>query len=214
MLSSMNYPQFQIDLQGRGILYRDKGKFPPKSRALLSKVGNEIITSIELIRTPLRRQSVINLITNNKLANTLKELNIDQVFHLAMIIGTEKGKYLLDKQEVLNFEHAPKIQEKDAETLMVPVKGNISIETLVEKTKKQMGDEKFSSYDAKTNNCSVFIKNVLSSNGLSNSQSDKFVTQKANEILDKFPYFARILLKATTQAAAIANRVIEGEGKR
>lgn len=204
MLSTLNYSS----QKGEG-LYRTPGLLPPKSRALLSKVGNENITSITLFRTPLQKQGIINYLTGNKLKNTLKDLNIDKVFHLGMIIN---NKYLLDKQEVLHFE--PSKIPKNAETLEVPIKDKLNIQTLIDKTKKQMGDEKFSSYDAANNNCSVFISNVLSSNNLNNSQTSIFVNQRAQEIVDKFPSIAKIILKAITNAAAIVNRQLEGEGSK
>lgn len=189
-------------------LFRDPTLLPPKARQLLSEVGDEKITSIQLVRTPLKNRTLINILSGGKLDQEINNLNIDKVFHLAMVIN---NKYLLDKQAVIHFERDANVVEPNSETLMVPVSRDITISELIENTKKQMGNN-FGPYNAENNNCSVFISNVLSSNGLSNGNTDTFVNQKAKEIISKFPEFAKYLVNAVTDVAAIADKAIQGEG--
>lgn len=190
-------------------LFRDPTLLPPKARQLLNEVGNEKITSIQLVRTPLKNRTLINILTGGKLDQEINNLNIDKVFHLAMVLN---GKYLLDKQAVIHFERDANVVEPNSETLMVPVSRDITISELIENTKKQMGSN-FGPYNAENNNCSVFISNVLSSNGLNNGNTDTFVNQKAKEIISKFPEFAKYLINAVTDVAAVADKVIQGNGK-
>lgn len=197
-------------MKGEGVLFRDPGKLPPKARKLLSEIGNEKVTSIQLVRTPLKRQSIINWITGGMLDKAKKDLNVDEVFHLSMLIN---GKYVLEKNEVINLATNPNIVEQDSETLIVPITNDVTIEQMIENTRKQMGDANFSNYNAENNNCSVFISNVLSSNGLNNDNTETFVNQKAREIISKFPEFAKYFINAVTDTAAAVDRTIQGEGE-
>jgi hypothetical protein len=67
-------------------------------------------------------------------------------------------------------------------TSYASISGDITIQQLMDNTKQQMVN--YGSYDAKTNNCSIFLSNVLSSNGLSNTNTDTFINQKTEELFN------------------------------
>ncbi len=156
----------------------------------------------------MQNRTLINILSGGKLDSALASLNIDKVFHLAMVLN---GQYLLDKQSVIHFEKDPNVVKNNSETLIVPVNKDITFQELIDNTKNQMGAN-FGPYNSENNNCSVFISNVLSANGLNNGNTDTFVNQKAKEIIGKFPQFAKYLVNAVTDTAAIADRVIQGNG--
>lgn len=197
--------------QGEGILLRDPTINPPKVRKILESIGNEKIESITLIRTPLSKSTkfLVNVATLGQLKNKMKEADIDELFHLSMLIN---GKYQLEKNEVIMLAQDSNAIKENSQTLEVPVNKDITINQLLENTQKQMGNN-YGSYDGRTNNCSVFLSNVLSSNGLSNPNTEEFVNQKTEELFSLFPSLSSKIIKFGTNVGAFVNRQIEGEGK-
>jgi hypothetical protein len=190
-------------IQGSGFFFRDVGKFPPSARKLLSEVGDEKISSITLFRKP------ISLSSFAKFIGALKGTPYDQLFHLGIIIN---NNYLFDKQEVLHFERSGIPQ--GSETLDVNVDKDITINELIEKTKKRMGDADFSNYSARKNNCQHFILNVLSANGLSSPIYTQFIKQDTESVFNNLPSYAEKISDFVTGTQALIDRQIQGEGKK
>jgi len=191
-------------IQGKGIFLRDIGKLSPKVRALLEKVGNEVITSIKLFRKP------ISLSSFAKFVGVLRNTPFDELFHLGMIIN---GKYLLDKQDVIHFERSSLPTGKDVESIDVKVDKEITINDLLEKTRKRMGDADFTNYSSKNNNCQDFILNILAANGLSSPEYTKFIKQDLEKVFNNLPSYAEKIADAVTEAGRIVERLQEGEGE-
>lgn len=196
---------------GEGLM-RDPSINPPPVRKILQSIGNEKIESIQLIRTPLSKISrfLLNIASLGQLESKLKETNIDQLFHLSLLIN---GKYELDKQDTIKLIRNQNAVKSDSETLIIPVSSNITINELLENTQRQMG-QNYAPYDAVNNNCSIFISNVLSSNGLSTDNSDTFLTQKTIELFSKFPSITEKLVKLGTDLGAVVDKAIYGEGEQ
>jgi len=189
-------------MQGTGIFFRDPGKLSPKVRQLIEKVGEEKINSIILFRRP------ISLSKFAKFVGVLKGTSYDDLMHLGMIINK---KYLLDKQDVIHFE--PSGVPSDAEKLEVSLDGKeITINELLEKTRKRMGDSDFTSYSSKNNNCQDFMLNILAANGLSSPEYTKFIKQDLEKVFNNLPSYAEKIADFVTEAGRVAERVMEGEG--
>lgn len=189
-------------MQGTGIFFRDPGKLSPKVRQLIEKVGEEKINSIILFRRP------ISLSKFAKFVGVLKGTSYDDLMHLGMIINK---KYLLDKQDVIHFE--PSGVPSDAEKLEVSLDGKeITINELLEKTRKRMGDSDFTSYSSKKNNCQDFMLNVLAANGLSSPEYTKFIKQDLEKVFNNLPSYAEKIADFVTEAGRVAERLQEGEG--
>jgi hypothetical protein len=75
-----------------------------------------------------------------------------------------------------------------------------------------MGPEKFSSYDAQTNNCQDFLLNIFQGNNIGDQSDLTFIKQDTKEIFEKLPEFSKVLGKAATNLGAIFDRLIQGEG--
>lgn len=188
--------------EGEGLFERTAGKLSPKIRALLEQVGGEKITSIILFRRP------ISLSKFAKFVGVLKGTSYDDLMHLGMIINK---KYLLDKQEVIHFERAG--VPSDAEKLEVSLDGkDITINELIEKTRKRMGDNNFTSYSSRKNNCQDFMLNVLSANGLSSSEYTKFIKQDLEGVFKNLPAYAEKIADFVTGASRVVEKIQEGEG--
>lgn len=197
-------------MKGEGLLLRDPGKLPPSARKQLEKVGDEKITSIKLSRTPLSSttKAFLNIISLGQFEKISKQY-FDDLFHLAMWIN---GKYNLEKDEVIKFGTKNPIKS-NSETRDVSVNKNITFNELFENTRKYMGDDKFTSYTAETNNCQNFLVSILNANGIGTEEDKKWIKQDTDEVFKKVPTFAKVLGNLATTAGAVVNRLVEGEGR-
>jgi hypothetical protein len=198
-------------IEGQGLFFRKAGRLEPKARRLLQQIGQEQITSIKVVRTPVSGviTGLLNFASFGLFKLALKRLGYDNVYHLALWIN---GKYIFDKREVVKLEVGNPVK-KGSEVMEVPLQGKtITINELIENTKSFMGDKKFSAYDARNNNCQVFVDSILSANGLNSPTIRNFVLQDAEAIFARIPSFVGRYGKQLTDLAAIGNRWISGEG--
>lgn len=192
---------------------RDASVLPKSVRQNLIKYGQEKITSIIIVRTPLEKaiNGLLSVISVNKYKKAIREAGYDRMFHLALYIN---NKYLIDKQAVVTFQVKNPIK-KNSEKVSIPIKKPITMQELIENTKKYMGDSKFSGYDAFKNNCQDFILGVLSGNNIAISPSTRqFIKQDAEAVLQKLPKFSVKIAKFLTDAGAVADKVIHGSGNK
>ena len=87
-------------------------ELPPNVKKVLSEVGDAVITSADIGRTPV--QSVITGIIK-LVASTPYE----KLFHLFIVLHTNKGDILLEKNERINMEK--KVIPSNAESIKVPM---------------------------------------------------------------------------------------------
>lgn len=199
-------------MEGTGIITRDSTINPPHVRNLLKQIGNEPVSVLTLVRTPLSASTkfLLNIASFGQLQSKLREIGVDKLFHLSMSIN---NKYEIEKNEVIKMQKNTNVIKQDSETLEVPIKGGqITIQQMLDRTQSQMG-KNYGSYDAVNNNCSVFISNILSSNNLNNANTDTFLNQKTEELFKVFPKLTEILVKGATTVGAVVDRQIQGEGK-
>jgi len=202
----------ELEQTGDGIFTREPTTNPPAVRKILQSIGNEKVESLQLVRTPLSKISrfLLNIATFGQLESKLKETAIDDLFHLSLFIN---GKYVLEKNEVIKLTRNANEVKDNSQTLVVPVSSNLTINEMIENTQKQMGD-RYAPYDAVTNNCSVFISNVLSANGLMTDNAETFLNQKTIELFQKFPSISEKIVKFATDIGASVDKALYGEGQQ
>lgn len=189
---------------------RKSDVLPPKIRDFLNTKGNEKITSIKIVRTPISSfiKTLMNVISLGNFEKAIKQSSYDNMFHLSLYIN---DKYIFDKREIVKLEQKNPIQ-KNSETIEISLgEKSITIQELVEKTKSQMGDSLFNRYDARNNNCQDFVLSVLKANGLNNNNIESFVKQDAEQIFKKMPSITSKIGKFFTNTGAVVNKIIEGE---
>ena len=187
------------NIEGTGIFDTAKAllfgrtKLPPKVRKIVKTYGNDEIDYIQIARNPLTKgvTMALNAVSFGDFARQAKKLPYDRLFHLYMIITLKSGKnILLEKNEVIMMEVGAGVR-KDAESKLVRVNKNLTIETLLSTTKTYMGNN-FLPYSASTNNCQDFLLAVLKSNKLGNENVYKFIKQKTDEIFKKNRFLAKV----------------------
>jgi hypothetical protein len=179
------------------IIYGRKS-LSPKVQSILNKYGNEKIIYISIGRKPINE-----LIT--KFIKVISTTPYDTLFHLFIILHTNKANILLEKNEVINMAINPHIE---AEYINITIPQQITINKLLENTSQQMSD-KFIKYSAYGNNCQDFIKNILLSNNI--HQGLDFVKQSTEDIFKNNP----TLRKFSNTITDIAGRfdIIKQGGK-
>lgn len=189
--------------QGDGVFLREAGKFPPADRKLIEEVGGEKVEKLTLFRYPIQLSKFAKFI------GALKNTPYDDLIHIGVVIN---GKYLTEKDAVLNFERAG-VPSQSTDTLDVPLgTKSITINDLLENTRKRMGDERFSTYKALSWNCQDYLQNMLEANGVSTAETTKFIKQDLEQVVKNLPSFANAISNFYTGAKAIVNRLTKGEG--
>jgi hypothetical protein len=194
---------------GEGLIKRNDGVLPPNVRKLLSKVGDENIEKIKIVRYPIKLSKIFNLISLGTYQTFIKKFGLDKLFHLSLYIN---DKYVIEKNQVINMEVDNPLSVENAESLDVSVNNKITFNELLEKTKALMGDKNFTNYNARNNNCQVFITSILKSNSLLNSENNDFINQDVEQILSAIPVIAEKFVNTATETAAFIDRQQQGEG--
>lgn len=193
---------------------REAGTLPPAVRNILEKQGDTVIVSLRAVRTPLDMvtNAALNFVTLGAFNNAVKKSGYDSAFHLALVIN---DKFVLDKQEVIKLTTSiPKGKDTQSKTIPLAKQG-LTIGQLLEGARKHMGDNKFTNYNAKTNNCQDFVIALLEGNGLMPEDSSvrEFIKQDAEAIFKKLPKGTAKIAKGVTDFAAKANRFVFGKGE-
>jgi len=181
------------------------------SRKTLEKFGNQKIKNIIATREVVQKAvtTLINLISGGHLDKEKNKMGYDDFFHIRLYCEMENGTYiLLEKNEVVFIY--PKGEIK-GEKLPINYKENsITLNDLVNKTMKYMGEKDFYSYDAFTNNCASFVIAILKANGLWSEKDKTFLLQDVKHLKDKLPKTKQIA-SYITQLGAIVSRA-RGKG--
>ncbi len=192
------------ELQGDGILLREAGKFPPADRQLISQVGGEKVEKLTLFRYPIQLSKFAKFI------GALKSTPYDDLIHIGVVIN---DKYLTEKDAVLNFEKSG-VPTQSTDTMEVPLgTRSITINDLLENTRKRVGDERFSTYKALSWNCQDYLQSMLEANGLSTAETTKFIKQDLEQVVKNLPSYADAISNFFTGAKAVVNRLTKGEGE-
>lgn len=196
------------------------GKLPPHVRNFLARYGTSHITAMRLVRVPIESftQRLLELVSVGTYSDAVHSANYDAMFHLAMEVYGEAGVFTLEKRAVISLSRG-RIYSNRPNTQYLDVGGvdpnTTTWNDLFARTRQRMGDELFTGYDARHNNCQDFLLQVLASNGgLVTSEVRQFIKQDAESIFRRMPSFTEKFARLATDLAAVADKVVEGEGYR
>lgn len=200
-------------ITGNGLLdFAISKSFSPQIKELLNKYGEEIISGITIFRTPLEKAMnvVLNIASFGQYEKAKNKNKYDDYFHLGLNITTQSGKnFVWEKTEQVQFYEGHVNKPKTEFMNITNVPENVSIRTFIDNTKRQQGNKMFG-YSASSNNCQVFIKDALVSNGLGTPEYLEFVVQDTGSIFKGMPEFRKLANSITdlgNVAAGIKNEV-------
>ena len=189
---------------GEGVFLREPGKFPPESRKLIEQVGAEKVEKLTLFRYPIQISKFAKFI------GALRSTPYDDLCHIGVVIN---GKYLTEKDAVLNFQRSG-VPSQSTDTMDVLLgTRNITINDLLENTRKKMGDQRFTEYRSLSWNCQDYLQNMLEANGLSTAETTKFIKQDLEQVVKNLPSYTNAISNFFTGAKAVVNRLVKGEGQ-
>lgn len=178
-------------------LTNDPDDFPKMFKQMLNKIGDEQISSITIFRKPLQKV-LINLFNILSLGEIQKRLNrspYDDLFHLGLIIN---NKYILEKIQVVNLikYNNSYLNSDGVEYMQLSTVPNISIRDFIMNSYNSVGKQ-FFLYNAMTNNCQIFVKNLLQYNNLYTSEINNFVLQEVQSIFKNNTFLKKLMNTVT-----------------
>jgi len=194
------------------VVINGRNDYPPKVRGLLDTFGGDILESMEIVRAPVPSllTGALSAVSGGQFGKNLANSPYDTLFHLRIDIKTQNGnKFLIEKNEVINMDKNPSMP-KNAEKKAVKPISAISINVMMENTKKLMGG-KFFTYSARDNNCQDFILAILTANNFGNEEDRSFIKQNTKELFNNMPAL-RKFANTVTDIGAKVNEITTGKG--
>lgn len=185
---------------------------PPAIRKLLKESGDEFINFLSVSRKPISSASnkFINFITNGTFDEQKKNLNYDDVFHLALNYKLSNGNEgSVDKS--LKVDRGPYIG--DGEIKRVPLKKKITLNQLFSNGEKLQG-ESFWHYNPITANCQKFVTNLLKGSGLLTAELNTFINQNAEGLLKDLSPAKESIIDKGIKVAENIETLITGKGAK
>lgn len=182
----------------------------PKSvRNVLKQYGDANITAMRIRREPLSKvaEGLLTAVTLGK----WKEIkgSYDKMFHLYAILYTDKGNFLLEKNETVILKKGTFPLKKEAEEMTVSMPQKIPLAEFINRTIKRMGLSDYTTYEGFSLNCQNFLMNHLQANNLITPQLKQFIWQDTKQLIEKTPSFSRWLGKAITDIAGKGRELVE-----
>jgi hypothetical protein len=205
--------------EGEGIIgdvaKKVKSVFTPRldsytnaSQKIIKKYGDQEITAIQIKRTPIAKvlDSVLNLISLGKWKSAKKEQKVDDLFHLAMIVTVGGKQIVVEKNASIDLSTSFKTTA-DTQVLAVPLSGRaFTLNEMLEKARKKVGDQRYFAYDPFTNNCQFFIKYLLEAVRLYTPAAKTFLFQDLTKIVENLPSYVTKVAKTVTTTGALVDK--------
>ena len=200
-----------FDIAYAGFKWLFDRKIAPKPfRQFLEKNGSKKITNIEIFREPVKSviQQVLNIISFGYWNQVKDSLNYDDIFHLYMVVTLDdNSEWRIEKNHVVQ---ATRVFDQSG-GLEVPLKGkDITLLEFVNNAVELLGQDKAFKYNAKDNNCQVWIFTLLRASNLDTEEAEEFILQDTDQIVGSLPYLAQDIINETTDLAGIGDIIIHG----
>ena len=204
---------FNVYQHVRSPFLYNRFKYSPAAQEILRTQGNKRVRSVSLHRNVLSSvyTNIISAWTFGETARRLSMEDKDKLYHISMWVTLEDGTVVnVEKTALPNFTLNPsKPIEEETQDGPAPPPG-LTLNTMLERARKRMGDTKFFSYSAKDNNCGNFIEAILSANGINNGNTHAFIGQDTKKILAGFPSLRRFMNSVTDVAARAETAYLGG----
>jgi hypothetical protein len=164
---------------------------------IIKENGDNMITKMTLKRRPI--SNLFEKALNYSTFGEFEKANpYDKLFHLAVVLELDNGKsYTLEKNATISMAEPENKPDTEYKEVNYPTNSIISLNSLLEKTRKRMG-RKYFLYDAKNNNCQDFLLNVFDANNLGGSDEREFIKQDTRKIFNSSPKYLKPMAKFIT----------------
>jgi hypothetical protein len=164
----------------------------PSVDKFLDEHGDEVITEFLISRNVISPliTGTLSLISPN-----FKKKNNNPLYHLKVLIKTEKTSLSLEKNERITISRYQ--MNQGAQNMQVDIPNGLTLNIMLANAKQFMGGN-FLSYSAYDNNCGHLVLAILKSNNLSTSQNITFVEQIVKNLFT--PQLRKIVNSVTNVA--------------
>jgi hypothetical protein len=192
-------------------------KMPKYIGKIVSTHSSWEVVSVKVMRTPIYPviEKVANALTFGKMKQKMKKRNIDNFFHLFMVVmikDKKSGKtkrFYYEKNERVEMKEIMINRKPQGEYQLMPVlvRGGIKFIDFVLNGEKSGGKLHYI-YDVERANCQKFVTDVLKGNKLLNGKLNNFINQDFKNVVNSSIFrTARI----ATDLSAIGKRLM-GKG--
>lgn len=172
---------------------------------------NNKIKSITILRSPLTDElmSLVKTLGGKDFVKALNKLPYDKLYHLRIEVGLDNGKkIIIEKSKAVIIITEDLTREANTESMRVDSVPDITLKTMMEKTKAKMG-AKFYPYQAFNNNCEDFILAILEANGMGDAKYKDFTKQDVKTLITT-PSFRKLINTITDVGAYGTTRISKG----
>jgi hypothetical protein len=183
------------------------------SKSSIEKVGNKIITKIDVVRKPVQGfvDKALKVITLGKWDDLKKKYGYEQFFHLAIECELEGGgRVKIEKNDRIDVSTSWSVNGKE-EQLNIPLDGmRVSVNDLLNRTRQRVGDDQFFLYDAfGDRNCQSFIRDLLQTIDIYNETAKAFLYQPIDKLAMEIPDFSKKISKGLTDLGGDVSLILD-----
>jgi len=185
-------------------LVKNRDNFKPSMRDMLAKIGDKMISQIQVGRRPLgaKFSKVVSIFGS-------KNVPHDKLFHLWTILTIEGQKYTLEKNQDINL--IPFKQTPTDEIINLQTPQGLTINKMLDNIIRNVGAQRVFDYQATNWNCQRFIIDLLSSSGIPiTEEAKKFILQDVSQLM---PKWTERLAYGLTSLKNRLDMAIEGYGQ-
>ena len=199
----------RIERYGDATLFLSKLPLPPSVKEYLRKYGDEVISKATIVRNPVQKllTGAMNAVSLGSFGKKFGRLPYDDLFHLQLWVTTPSGVFGIEKNEVITMTFNPK-PAQNAEFKEVSVPADLTMNKLMLGSEKIQGD-KWTRYDAYSNNCQDFVMSLLKGSGMGNEGDYQFVKQDTDSLF-KNDSFLRKFSRSLTNIGASVSTALSG----
>ena len=199
----------KIERYGDATLFLSKLPLPPSVKEYLRKYGDEVISKATIVRNPVQKllTGAMNAVSLGSFGKKFGRLPYDDLFHLQLWVTTPSGVFGIEKNEVITMTFNPK-PAQNAEFKEVSVPADLTMNKMMLGSEKIQGD-KWTRYDAYSNNCQDFVMSLLRGSGMGNEGDYQFVKQDTDSLF-KNDSFLRKFSRSLTNIGASVSTAFSG----
>lgn len=189
-----------------------KLSFSNKIKKILKKYGDKKIRAIRIGRRPINKlvEKAFQIITLGKWDKLKNQYYFDRLFHLFLVLTMEDGTVIsFEKNSIVTLsENDSRCSMKDVECIELEYPADsLTLDELVKKPLARIGKEKYFIYNPFSQNCQIFISEVLKTFNLYSPKAKEFVYQNISEIVERLPFYVEYVAKTVTDIDATVSKV-------
>lgn len=185
-------------IEGSGLLRNlQANTYPPTTARNLAEYGKLVVHSARIGRTPLNKslRKVLNTTSGGQYNRATRQNGYDDYFHLFILFETDRCTILVEKNESIVVAKGNPSRQK-TQFMDIPNFPKRTLNEVMSKTKERQG-HKYFRYNAGTNNCQLFIGDLLQANGISDVRILSWVRQNTEAIFRANPSFRKFVNSLT-----------------